>query len=477
MRDNPFARREPGHLERLTERTWIWRGIVNSTVFVGDRGVAVVDTQVNHGLARRLRDAIARDIGKPILYAVNTHYHWDHTNGNAVFKAAGATLVASRATAAAMVERAPRQKGFLAGRGFELGPDPLQPDVFLDDHPVLDLGGLQVELRRGHAAESADPTLAWCPGERVLAAGDTVMTGSFPIFGQPSQQEGLEDTSWLAALDEVRGFAAAHVTPGHGPVAHAAELDGLERIMRYFLDEVRRHRDAGRDLPGTIAAMEDAMPAWITRIPEVWGTPRYAILRVWAGLEDLGQPGWQHRKPSAIPAGAAAAVDGELDKWKEAVHARLEGGDAGSAVATARNATVVQATDPGAWTLLASTLITASRGIPSVLEKGDCFSAAKDALAKALALDPDHGPACLQLGQFHAMMAHRNGDVPTQAWPWLERAAADPRLTRRERAEVAFYRGIAHRADGDETAAAARFSEAIAADPGFFPARLAQMPG
>jgi phosphoribosyl 1,2-cyclic phosphodiesterase len=49
------------------------------------RGVAVIDTQVNHGLARRLRDAIARDIGKPILYAVNTHYHWDHILGMPFF--------------------------------------------------------------------------------------------------------------------------------------------------------------------------------------------------------------------------------------------------------------------------------------------------------------------------------------------------------------------------------------------------------
>jgi hypothetical protein len=258
-------------------------------------------------------------------------------------------------------------------------------------------------------------------------------------------------------------------------VAHAAELDLLERIIRYFLDEVRRHRDAGRDLPGTIAAMEEAMPAWITRIREVWGTPRYAILRVWAGLEDLGQPGWQHRKPSAIPTGEPVPVAGDLAAWQEAVHARLEGGDRGGAVATARAATAALPTEPGSWTLLASTLVTVSRDIPSVLEKGDCFSAAKESLAHALALDPTYGPACLQLGQFHAMMAHRNGDEPTQAWAWLDRAAADPRLGRRELAEIAFYRGMAHRAAGDETAARASFAAAISTDPGFFPARLAQM--
>jgi len=103
---NPFAVREYGHLESLTPRAKIWRNIVNSTVFVGSRGLAVVDTQVNHALARRLLAQLAKEFpGQPVLYAINTHYHWDHTSGNAVFKAAGAQLVASVRTATAMRER------------------------------------------------------------------------------------------------------------------------------------------------------------------------------------------------------------------------------------------------------------------------------------------------------------------------------------------------------------------------------------
>ncbi len=475
---NPFAPRQYGSLERLGSRVHVYRNIVNSTVLVGARGMAVVDTQVNHALARRLLGLIQREFpGKPLLYAVNTHYHWDHTNGNAVFKEAGATLVASRRTAAAMVERAPRQKGFLSGRGFELGPDPLQPDLFADDVQALDLGGLTLELKLGHDAETADPTLVWVPEERVLVAGDTVMTGSFPIFGQPSQNEGLQDDSWLQAIDEVRGFRPNHVVPGHGPVAHEPELALLERICRYFLDQVRVHHQAGRSLEETIRVMEDDMPAWITRIPEVWGTPRYAILRAWAGLADLGQPGWQHVKPSAIPAGEPleAPLPDDLAAWTELVQQLGEGGDMGAAVTAARAATAAHPDAPEAWCQLAATLITASRGIASVLEKGDCFDAARQAVERALAIDPGHGASLLQSGQFHTMMAYRNGDDPGRGEVLLERAAADPRLTRRQRAEIAFYRGIAARARGDEPAAKARFGESLATDPSYKAAMIAQM--
>ena len=476
---NPFAPRTYGAFETLTPRVHIWRNIVNSTVFVGDRGVAVVDTQVNHALARRLAQAIEERFAKPVLFAINTHYHWDHTNGNAVFAARGATLIANRDTADFMVSKAPRQKGFLASRGFDLGPDPVIPTVQAETCGVLDLGGLSLSLSRGHHAETTDPTLVWCPEERVLAAGDTVMTGSFPIFGQPSQREGLEDDAWLTALAEVRSFGAAHVSPGHGPVAHAAELDQLERIIRWFLDAVRGHHAAGRDLPATIAAVEAELPDWIRAIPEIWGTPRYAVLRVWAGLADLGEPGWQHVKPTAIPERpldpAAAAKRQDLAAWRQQAESALEGGDPALAIAAARAATVAHPGEPAAWTLFASCLIQASRGIASVLEKGDCFDAAKRAISEALRLDPQYGPGLLQHGQFLAMMAFRNGDDPAPAQKLLAQALEDDRLTQRHRAEVAFYRGICERTVGNEGGARRRFAEALQADPGFMPARLAML--
>lgn len=468
-RDNPFAPRVHGVLETVTPRVLLWRSIVNSTVFVGDSCCAVVDTQVNPASARRLASAIAQATGKPLRYAINTHYHWDHCAGNAVFAAQGATLVASRRTAQALIDRQPRQRAFLSSRGFELGDDPPQPGLFSDDAAVLDLGGLTLELRPGRRAETADPTLVWCPQERVLAAGDTVMTGSFPIFGQPSQREGLEDDAWLHALDEVRGFGALHVCPGHGPLAHESELATLERICRHFLDAVRRHHAAGDDLGATIAAIEDELPAWIGKIPEVWGTPRYAILRVWAGLADLGQPGWQHVKPPAIPTVSVS----ETERLAERAEAAGEGGDHALALGYARAAAAASPHDADAQVLLARLLIQASRSIASVLEKGDCFHEAQQALTRALELRPGHPAALIQRGQFRVMMAFRGGEDPAPGEADLEAAAAANGLTPRQRSEIAFYQGIAARARGDESTARAGFLTAQAADPRFMPATLA----
>jgi glyoxylase-like metal-dependent hydrolase (beta-lactamase superfamily II) len=122
---NPFARRTYGTLERVTERVYLFRNIVNSVIVLGDEAVAVIDTQVNAPMAERLVQQVRTLSDKPLRYAMNTHYHWDHTAGNHVCTGAGATVVSSALTRTFMVTRSARQQAFLASRGFELGPAPL----------------------------------------------------------------------------------------------------------------------------------------------------------------------------------------------------------------------------------------------------------------------------------------------------------------------------------------------------------------
>src|SRR5580704_10109983 len=185
--ENPFGPRTYGKLEPVSPRVFIFRNIVNSALVVGERGAAVIDTQVNRASARRLLGLIRETIGpdKPLLYSINTHYHWDHTNGNEVFRQAGATLVSGARTKRYMVERAPRQKAFLASRGFALGEDPALPEVTFEGSLELDLGGQRLRLTAMGDAETDDATTVHLPDEGLVCAGDTVMTGSFPIFGQP----------------------------------------------------------------------------------------------------------------------------------------------------------------------------------------------------------------------------------------------------------------------------------------------------
>jgi glyoxylase-like metal-dependent hydrolase (beta-lactamase superfamily II) len=485
---NPFARRTYGTLERVTERVYLFRNIVNSVIVLGDAAIAVIDTQVNTPMAERLVQQARTLSDKPLRYAINTHYHWDHTAGNHVCKRAGATVVSSALTRTFMATRGARQQAFLASRGFELGPAPYLADATVTEPHTLDLGNQRLCLMHLGKAESDDALVIHLPQEGCVIAGDTVMTGSFPMFGQPVMNEGLMGTSdWLETLQAIECLQPVHVLPGHGPVAHEQEVMLLKRLERYFLDEVATRVARGMPLPALLADLESQLPEWITAIPVVWGTPRYAMLRVYRGLVDdaAGEPGWQHYKPSAIPAGdqarvqAACATLADLQAFQKVAKECEEGGDLGSAVAAARSATVWAPTEPAAWVFLAECLVRGAGSMVSVLEKGDFFSEARQALQRALELEPRYTPAHLALGRFLVMTAYRNGGTPRPGMRHVQHVIESlpgpvhgPEATLL--AQAHFYLGMGYRTMGDESQAMACFNTALTYLPTFQPALLAR---
>jgi cyclase len=478
---NPFAPRTYGELHRVTERVYIYRNITNSSFVVGDRGVAVVDTQVNRPTAERLLQSIRSVTDKPVTHVINTHYHWDHTNGNSIFKKLGATIISSELTKRFMVERAPRQKEFLAGRGFELGEDPYLPEATFDGERELDLGGVPARLFFAGRAESDDATAVYLPSERVLMAGDTVMTGSFPIFGQPVWDEGLQNDEWILTLERLTALDPAHVIPGHGPLAAREDIDKLVRIERFFLDEVGRLVERGLSAEEALGDLEPRLPEWITGIPVVWGTPRYAILRVWRGLTRRPgdpEPGWQRFKPSAIPSAPrerlGAAASGTLEELFEMAAQAGEGGDAGLCLSVLKKACERFPDSDEAHVRYAEALIRESRAVDSVLEKGDFFDAARRAWDVVLARRPFHTAALLGKGRYLTMMAFRGGEDPSPGMALLEKVL-EQRPGGRLEAEAHFYLGLGYRRLGRESAAREKFELALAADPAFPPPRLAAM--
>jgi glyoxylase-like metal-dependent hydrolase (beta-lactamase superfamily II) len=504
-KSNPFAPRTYGQLHRVTDRVYIFRNITNSSFVIGDRGVAVIDTQVNFPLAEILLKQIRTVTDKPILYAINTHYHWDHTNGNQLFKNLGATVISSRLTREFMATRYERQKDFLLGRGFEISHDPMFPEEVFEGERMLDLGDQPLRLFFAGKAESDDATAVWVEREKVLAAGDTVMTGSFPIFGQPVWDEGLEGTGqWEATIARLLTLKPIKIIPGHGPLAEQKDVDLLLRICGYFATEVRTRVDKGMSLNAILADMEPRLPKWITEMPVVWGNPRYAILRVWRSLmvhadsqsaqnapdarreerrvlvhasdratpqmEVFQRTGWQQFKPTAIPAPKKPLKD-ILDMAHEAG----EGGDPGLRIALLARAAETRPNDPDAHAALADALIEISRSEDSVLEKGDFFSRAKAAWGRALEINPQHVPSLLGKGRYLTMMAYRGGDDPAMGLEFLEAArklASQPKIT----AEIDFYTGMGHRRLGNEPRAKEFFKKSLSQNPGFMPATLALTP-
>ncbi|MBI4432912.1 MAG: MBL fold metallo-hydrolase [Candidatus Omnitrophica bacterium] len=456
---NPFAPRVYGDLKKVTEHVYVMRNITNSSFVIGQKGVAVIDTQVNRPSAELLLKMVRSVTDKPILYVINTHYHWDHTNGNQVFKNEGARVISSKMTKEFMTARAPRQKEFLAGRGFELGQDPFLPEITFENEHGIDLGDMPLRLFFAGRAETDDATAVHILRENVIASGDTVMTGSFPIFGQPVWDEGLEgDEDWIQTIRCLTALKPSVIIPGHGPLAGDKEIEFLIAIERYFIDEVKKLVEKGLGIEAVLRDLEPRLPDWITQIPMVWGTPRYAALRVFRGLtkkpNDQG-PGWQWMKPSAMAAEAKEGGDGPLRLaiLKKAVEESPDSCDALNAYAEA--------------------LVEESRREASVLEKGDYFEEARRAWEKVLNQDPKNLGALLGKGRYLTMMAYRGGDDPAGGMALLKQVIEMAPGGRPE-AEAHFYLGMGFRRLGDEARARAQYQKSLSLDPSFMPARMVE---
>jgi tetratricopeptide (TPR) repeat protein len=331
-------------------------------------------------------------------------------------------------------------------------------------------------------AETDDAIAVYVPRENILMSGDTVMTGSFPIFGQPCWDEGLEGNErWINTIKKIMSFDPAHIVPGHGPIAHQAEIDLLIRIERYFIDEVKALVQKGYFLEQVLKDLEPRLPGWITDPPLVWGTPRYAILRVFRGLTKKPSDrefGWQQFKPSAVPQSDEDSVNRKIqgkssaDDFLQIAHEAGEGGDTALKLSVLKKAAQKFASSPDVLSVYAEALIEASRAEASVLEKGDFFQAARQCWDTALVINPSHIGSLLGKGRYMTMMAYRGGDDPKPGMDLL-RKVIEFNIQGRERAEAEFYVGIGHRRLGDETKARAQFQKAVQYDPAFMPAHIA----
>src|SRR5712692_10955914 len=63
----------------------------NAAIFVNSQDVLVVDAHSKPSAAAALIAQIKKEVTtKPVRYLVNSHFHWDHTQGNSTYKASGA---------------------------------------------------------------------------------------------------------------------------------------------------------------------------------------------------------------------------------------------------------------------------------------------------------------------------------------------------------------------------------------------------
>ena len=210
--------------------------ISNAGFIVTPAGVVVVDALGSPALAQRLLAEIRRVTPLPVTHVVLTHYHADHVYGLQVFKAAGAQVIAHQAGREYLASDTARLR--LEASRKDLAPwvdgntRLVEPDRWIGGPVQLDLGGIAIRIVPAGPAHTPEDVVVHVPADKVLFAGDLVFRNRVPFVGQADSRR------WVKALDELLGFGAEVVVPGHGPASREARKD--MELTRDYLVHLRK---------------------------------------------------------------------------------------------------------------------------------------------------------------------------------------------------------------------------------------------
>jgi glyoxylase-like metal-dependent hydrolase (beta-lactamase superfamily II) len=249
----------------VADRVWVARyewADANVTAISGSRGLVVVDTHGSTAAGRIVLDDLGRlGVGR-VAHVVNSHWHWDHTFGNAAFREAirDVPIHAHEEAALWLTERSDRIKQLYADstddhRDEIAATEVVIPDQTFSDMHVVDLGDRIIELvflGRGH---TSGDIVVRVPDADVVIVGDLVEESAKPWIGMDSWP--LE---WPATLDVLLELVTERtlVIPGHGIAVDRTYVQTQRDEISEIVEMVRNLASLG--VPTERAAAEGQWP-------------------------------------------------------------------------------------------------------------------------------------------------------------------------------------------------------------------------
>ena len=221
----------------------------NITVAVGGDGVIMVDSQFAP-LHDKIKAAVAALTPLPILYVVNTHFHGDHSGGDAAFAADGAVVVAQANVKSRLAA------GTVSGLTGAVNP-PLTgaalPSRIFQGALTVTVKDRAARLRHYPNAHTDGDTYVYFPDADVLSTGDIVISGRYPNI---DVAYGGTIKGMIGATEALLALAGPNtkIVPGHGPLMTKADMQAYHDLLVSARDRVAVLVAAGKSEDEAIAA-------------------------------------------------------------------------------------------------------------------------------------------------------------------------------------------------------------------------------
>lgn len=226
----------------------------NIVLTIGEDGVFMVDTQFSE-LAPKYKAVVAELGGDAIDMVVNTHWHFDHADGNKVVRPDGARVIAQDNSRRMLLHD--NVINLVSQKIQQPAYDPgALPEITYGREMSLHFNGEQIDLRHFGPAHTAGDTAVIFRGRNTVHLGDVFNNSGYPFVDADNggSLSGIIDFC-SAVLDQINRTAI--VVPGHGPVS---DYNGLADYVA-MLSEIRDRMSA---LISSGATLEQVVAARIT---------------------------------------------------------------------------------------------------------------------------------------------------------------------------------------------------------------------
>jgi glyoxylase-like metal-dependent hydrolase (beta-lactamase superfamily II) len=232
----------------------------NIVVSDGKDGKIVIDTFVQPAWSR-LKDTLDALSPNPVTQVIDTHWHFDHTDNNASFRALGAHVLSHEKTPIRMKET---HSIATFNIHFPPSPDEALPTQTFSKKHSLKANGEKLHLEYVPAAHTDTDILIHFPDSNLIHCGDLLINnGGFPLIDYDS---GGKIGGMIAASDLFLSMAddKTRLITGHGGICDKAYVVQFRDRLSAIRDRVAAHKNNGKSLEETIAAkpLEEFNSVW-----------------------------------------------------------------------------------------------------------------------------------------------------------------------------------------------------------------------
>src|SRR5712664_865239 len=220
----------------------------NIAASVGEDGIVIVDDQYAP-LADKIQAALKnlKITDKPVRFVINTHYHGDHTGGNAPFASSGSTIIAQDNVRKRLISGGTAGNGGSMKKESKPAEKAALPIITFEHDVTVHLNGEDIRALHFPAGHTDGDAIIFFPKNNVVHMGDDFVRYGFPFIDVASggsvqgMIDGVEKTITQLPAD-------VKVIPGHGQLSNLDDVRAYTKMLRETSAVVQKAIDARKTL-------------------------------------------------------------------------------------------------------------------------------------------------------------------------------------------------------------------------------------